>query len=254
MRPSRLIFLALAACGASSTSPAGGDHPGDGADASTLDPGASCGGLPATIRDFRFHDPPDFEDPEGNSDNASPGLVKAQLGADGTPDYAPPGPVRPHTSGAANFHLWYHDVPGVNQRLAYTIPLTTDPDGVSRFASAAFFPIDGQGFGNEGVDAQGTPHNFAFTTEIHTAFVYRAGAVFTFTGDDDLWLFINHRLAIDLGGLHPPLTGTVDLDARAAELGISPGNTYAMDIFHAERHTAASNFRVETTIDCFFVP
>ncbi len=250
-----LSFLAIAlvaSCGASdggAGDPDAGftaDAPIGGPDAFVADP--DCGNLHAVIRDFRMHQPSDFEDPEGNSDFAHPGLVKVALGADGTPDYAPAGAVRPHTSGPANFAQWYHDVPGVNQAVPYTIPLTTDPQGVSRFASDAFFPVDNLGFGNEG-----GAHNFAFTTEVHTAFVYKGGEVFTFTGDDDLWLFINGRLAIDLGGLHPPLTGAVDLDARAAELGITRGNTYRMDIFHAERHTTASNFRVETTIECFIV-
>ena len=36
-------------------------------------------------------------------------------------------------------------------------------------------------------------------------------------------------------------------------LGLVVGQSYPMDIFHAERHTTASNFRVETTIDCFVV-
>jgi fibro-slime domain-containing protein len=104
------------------------------------------------------------------------------------------------------------------------------------------------GFGHEGF-----AHNFHFTTEIHTRFEYQGGETFTFTGDDDLWLFINGRLAIDLGGLHPSLSATVDLDAQAATLGITPGHEYAMDIFHAERHTDASNFRIETTIECIVV-
>lgn len=246
-----LVAIAVAACGAN----IGGGSPNSGPDAATnIDPTPDCGSLPATIRDFRFHSPSDFEDPEGNSDNSYPGLVKPDLGEDGTPVYAPSGPVRPHTSGPDNFRLWYHDVPGVNQTLPYAIPLTRDARGVSSFSSSAFFPIDNMGFGNEGVDTSGQAHNFSFTTEIHTSFTYRAGDVFTFTGDDDLWLFINHRLAIDLGGLHPPLTGTVDLDAQAAALGITVGNTYPMDIFHAERHTGASNFHIETTIDCFIVP
>jgi hypothetical protein len=34
-------------------------------------------------------------------------------------------------------------------------------------------------------------------------------------------------------------------------LGIVPGGTYQMDIFHAERHREMSNFRVETNISCF---
>jgi fibro-slime domain-containing protein len=251
---SPIVALALAACGANMDTGSPNGSGGGAPDASTIvDPPPDCGSLQAKIRDFRFHNPPDFEDPEGNSDHSYPGLVQLDLGQDGTPVYAPAGPVRPHTSGASNFQLWYHDVAGMNQSIPYTIPLTTDAQGVSRFSSDAFFPIDGMGFGNEGVDMSGQPHNFSFTTEIHTSFTYRAGDVFTFTGDDDLWLFINHKLAIDLGGLHPSLTGTVDLDAQAAALGITVGQTYPMDIFHAERHTGASNFHIETTIDCFIV-
>jgi fibro-slime domain-containing protein len=65
---------------------------------------------------------------------------------------------------------------------------------------------------------------------------------------------VNGKLAIDLGGLHRPKSATIDFDARAAELGLSVGKTYAMDIFHAERHTVESNFRIETSIECFTPP
>ena len=37
----------------------------------------------------------------------------------------------------------------------------------------------------------------------------------------------------------------------AASLGLEVGSTYPMDIFHAERHTDQSNFRIDTTIGCF---
>jgi fibro-slime domain-containing protein len=63
-------------------------------------------------------------------------------------------------------------------------------------------------------------------------------------------VFVNGKLAIDLGGVHDPLTDVIDFDARAAELGISPGGTYAFDVFHAERHTVGSTFKMVTTIDC----
>ena len=62
------------------------------------------------------------------------------------------------------------------------------------------------------------------------------------------WSSVLHPGTLDLGGTHPPLAGTVNFDARATELGITQGNTYSMEIFHAERHTTQSNFRIETNI------
>ncbi|MCA9689617.1 MAG: fibro-slime domain-containing protein [Myxococcales bacterium] len=204
----------------------------------------SCGEpiLHATIRDFsQSH--PDFETYTG--DTAYTGIVQSQLGGDKKPVYAHPGPTA-QTTGPAEYAQWYNDVQGVNQPFQIDIPLTESMPGVYTYQNSAFFPIDGQGFGNEG-----NSNNFHFTTEIHTVFQYKGGEVFTFTGDDDLWTFINGTLAIDLGGLHPQLTGSIDLDASAAQLGIEVGKIYTMDIFHAERHTDQSNFRIDTTIACF---
>ena len=63
-----------------------------------------------------------------------------------------------------------------------------------------------------------------------------------------MWVFINGWLAIDLGGVHTAETASVNLDTQAATLGITPGNSYALDLFFAERHTSASSFRIETTL------
>jgi fibro-slime domain-containing protein len=221
-------------------------------DAALLPDGTStgnvdCASLPATVRDFhRTH--PDFE--AYTTNYVATGIVQPLLDADHKPVYAPAGATA-CTSGPAAFADWYHDVLGINQPLPVTIHLVESSPGSGRYVydSDAFFPIDGQGFGNEGFN-----HNFHFTTEIHTSFKYQGGESFTFRGDDDLWLFVNSRLAIDLGGLHEPVMQTVNLDQRASELGLVRGQTYAMDIFHAERHTVASTFHIETTIDCFVVP
>lgn len=244
------VLVGLCACGSNAKPGADGGNGNDAqaADGQTasVDSGSNaCASITATIRDFH-QSHPDFETFSGS--DAFPGIVETVLGSDNKPVYAHAGGTA-QTTGPAEFAQWYNDVPNVNQPFAIPIPLTEQSPGVLVYDNDAFFPIDNQGFGNEGND-----HNFHFTTEIHTQFTYKGGETFTFTGDDDLWMFVNHRLAIDLGGLHPSLTQSVDFDARASELGLQLGQTYPMDIFHAERHTVESHFRVETTIDCFVVP
>jgi len=147
----------------------------------------------------------------------------------------------------ASFNQWYNTISGVNIEVEAELPLTDDGTGVYVFDSNAFFPLDNQGFMN----TPGQSHNYHFTTEAHVKFTYEAGQVFTFRGDDDLWIFVNGKLALDVGGLHQALEGTIVFDAKAAELGITPGGQYQMDIFHAERQTSESNFRIETNISCF---
>ncbi|MBN2804507.1 MAG: fibro-slime domain-containing protein [Deltaproteobacteria bacterium] len=117
------------------------------------------------------------------------------------------------------------------------------------FDSSQFFPLSlDEGFGES---PKGSGKNYLFTTEIHLKFEYIENQIFTFRGDDDLWIFVNDRLILDLGGMHAPAEGVIDFDAQQLNLNITPGNIYSMDIFHAERHTDQSNFRIETNIRCF---
>ena len=154
----------------------------------------------------------------------------------------------PTTTGATEFNQWFNDTAGVNLSDSLGITLNDDGvagdttpggDGVFTYESNSFFPIDGQLLGNEGRD-----HNYHFTYELHTKFQFVPGQTFSFTGDDDLWVFINDQLVIDLGGVHTALTGSILLDS----LGLTPGNIYDLDMFFAERHTTQSNFRITTNI------
>jgi fibro-slime domain-containing protein len=161
--------------------------------------------------------------------------------------------TEPVITSAESFGQWYRTTAGVNIEFAKQIDLVETPPGSGQYAyeSAAFFPLGPtEGFG---ITPPGNHlgQNFLFTTEIHVRFGYTAGHRFTFRGDDDLFIFVNGVLALDLGSLHGATEGTIDFDAQATALGIVPGNTYAMDIFLAERHTEASCYQVTTNISCF---
>ena len=136
-------------------------------------------------------------------------------------------------------------------------------------------------------DANCRAHDFSFTSELRYFFQYKGGETLSFTGDDDVWVYINGRLAVDIGGLHGATSGQVVLGDdgngvgandsgcsahaaalpdpnggcySAAEKGndfddrftLEKGKVYEIVLFHAERHTTASNFKL--TLAGFLAP
>jgi fibro-slime domain-containing protein len=189
--------------------------------------------LPVVIRDFKISHP-DFErDDKGFHE----GLVETQLGDDEKPVYK--GGVT--IDSKESFDQWYRDTPGVNMRIEKKLQLKKNNQGQFEFDRHDYFPIDGEGFNDQRLG-----HNYFFTLEMRHTFMFHGDEVFSFRGDDDLWVFINGKLAIDLGGTHEAMEGTVKLSELP---DLETGRAYNLHLFFAERHTVDSNFRIETSIN-----
>jgi fibro-slime domain-containing protein len=243
---------------------------GTGSGTGTLLGQDQCGkNTTGVIRDFRMGAPPDFETVgqgqiPGKGSGEDPGIVQPVLGPDRKPVYAGPAGGTLTTTGPENFKYWFNDWDGINKKAYYSIPFEeqtvpatcTPSQTLSQFSynKTSFFPIDnneGWGFGNEGY-----PHNFAFTVEFHTQFAFNGCEKFDFRGDDDVWVFLNGKLAVDIGGIHGAIQRILDFEqdpTLAGQYGLVPGNSYSFDFFYAERHTTLSNFLLTTTLafkDC----
>jgi fibro-slime domain-containing protein len=165
----------------------------------------------------------------------------------------------------SRFGEWYTTrAPEINR--AFFLDLTFAKQGsVYKYDNPAFFPLDSSKLGalkpqvpsvtatfghrqparQEGFDP--SSHNFGFTFEFHAKFTYKKGTGqrFDFRGDDDVWVFINDSLAIDLGGIHSAEYAAIDLD----NMGLADGKLYPLDFYFAERRITESNLVITTSLE-----
>lgn len=119
-----------------------------------------------------------------------------------------------------------------------------------------FYPLEGLGYeqpdllkNTSKIDAS---HNGSFTLRGESQFVYNEGAnlYFTFTGDDDVYMYINGVLALDLGGAHGRNTKKVQLDKLDKNTyKLKDGEVATFTFFYMERCSDASTFAIETNME-----
>jgi fibro-slime domain-containing protein len=212
--------------------------------------------LTMNVRDFKRYQGTDpTTNPAFDNVNSEKSVVADALGEDQKPVYMAPTNALP-TFGKALFDQWYDDTPGTNYSVIYPLPVSLTADMLYEFDSEksgtldlhngaerrVFAPIDdgtpyATPFGN-----QGAPHNLAFTGELHTSFTLTAGGTLQVRGDDDLYVFIDGKLVIDLGGTHAAEAAAIKLD----ELGLRVGHDYTLDLFYAERFGATGDLAITT--------
>lgn len=206
--------------------------------------------LPGIVRDFSpgplvpGSTNPDFQI---SIEGVKSGLVNPTLSGNSPTavSFGPPGNI----TSSASFAEWYGPAA---PSIPYDITLneTSPGSGTYSYTNNAFFPIDGQLLGNYA----GTGHNYHFTYQISASFGYTPGTgqTFTFAGDDDVWVFFDKQLGIDLGGVHPAASQSVNLDTLFGP-SKAAGN-YAFDLFFAERHTTQSNLSISTSLNLAPIP
>jgi fibro-slime domain-containing protein len=203
-----------------------------------------------TIRDFhQAH--PDFQNGISDLTTGMVGPIGTSL-VGGVPVF-----VAANGTGAVNtaatFASWYSGAcnPGTPEATCVAsydtqINATVDTStGQLTYNSSSFFPLDPI-TGTTGDGDTNNNHNYFFTVQFGLELVYDPTLTntFLFTGDDDVWVYINDKLVIDLGGVHPAADGNFDMNTIAAEQGILAGEQYSFDFFFAERHFTQSNLNI----------
>lgn len=156
-------------------------------------------------------------------------------------------------TGPYSFEAGYS---GTKKDVQYDRESGTIYNGTNGGDESGFYPLEGLGYEQKGLlkntsFTDGKHRNGSFTLRGESQFVYNedANLYFTFTGDDDVYMYINGVLALDLGGAHGRNTKTVNLNKVADKCGLVDGQVATFTFFYMERCSDASTFGIKTNME-----
>ncbi|KAN0000434.1 hypothetical protein ACTFIZ_000862 [Dictyostelium cf. discoideum] len=142
---------------------------------------------------------------------------------------------------------------GLNAPLTRTITLNYDSDsGNYIYNNPNFFLIDTDGFDKTTSnriykDSTGTYHNYHYCVAFNYVFKPdgQGKEMFKFTGNDDVWVFVNNKLLLDAGGVRASESSSVDF----TKAGLVKNQETTLDFFYCERSTnSPPSFKIETNL------
>ena len=146
-------------------------------------------------------------------------------------------------------------------------------DAVSNFSEekvengVGFFPFDASMTNGGTTKNNANDYGFGMRTDIEfnvgkDGKINGVDQVFNFTGDDDLWVYIDGKLVLDLGGAHKKAEGSIDFSKKTVTLSTGtqsvnnvtrntsfefdnqdPSETHTLTMFYMERGMIESNLK-----------
>ena len=157
---------------------------------------------------------------------------------------------------------WFSAVEGKSASYVGTLKLEYSARGAEfSFYNDDFYPIDKAEFSkDDSVNRDGHNHLFTMNFAVPFTVLLDGHEAFEVKADDDTFVFVNDKLAIDLGGVHDVMGGRMEIhddgevyaagedeDLAFTGIRLSRDDNAMLRIFHADRDAADSVFGVRLT-------